>query len=673
MMIKIKNILREIYLKEYSDTIIKKMVSRWKAESNNTLSDDIALDAIKKFKGLQKNIVPRVKNGSLKLPKKFMAPKPDDPRDNPKRKPLDPGSIENYTWSDIETLFDEYGQTKSDRKGNDNSFNTVEDAKLVDIKGVPKIYEGADGIHIWEGSNYASCIKLNYAFKYKDENDKIQSYLFCIGRKDETHNYYYQYRFGGGGKGAHNRSFYYVADSTQSAGMVKDTNIISREKFTNWYHYFVIHAFDNGQYGITDTTNVHGVGHELDGNGNGVPWESIGEHMVKYGRESGAISWNKIKNLQDKFVYVEAPEEEVEKALKSNRILTLSSFISLPREYKKIYINLHADNPSAFTPEMFDYLIEKQDFELQKIAIGSGKGYMPTFNQIKDFPPLIKRYVQFQYTRGMVAFKEKGEFERIIPLPFVKYLNDDQKEEYLNVLEKKGLRFDLILDYFGKDKATEYADRQADSLDYLPIEAIDYISDSKLREFYKMYAKLFSRWQLNQASIGDLAEKTTAPVQKITPILTISKDWNDFSSSEKELLIRTFKKIQDSGNANNYIAFSYGMPIILEDQGQYYSFTPANHLKANETIYKLWDLMDMNGRVIKSIPIGNSKIMLQTSKGPKVPVGSTVNGFLPKNIKERIFPINNLTVDGSPIISLKESIYDDWGKYTFMRRAGILR
>jgi uncharacterized protein len=45
-------------------------------------------------------------------------------------------------------------------------------AELVKIDGVPIVYNTPD-LKIYEGSDFGSCIKLNYAFKFKGEDNKI--------------------------------------------------------------------------------------------------------------------------------------------------------------------------------------------------------------------------------------------------------------------------------------------------------------------------------------------------------------------------------------------------------------------------------------------------------------------------------------------------------------------
>ena len=319
---KLISILREQLLKEYSEKIIKQLTDKWKKENRNINDADIKRN-IDKFDKIKQNIPAKLKAGQITLPPKFTTVDPKT-----KKGPLNPSDILQYTWKDLETLIDSYGE-KAVKV--DKDFKTVQDAELVKIEGVPIVYNTPD-LKVYEGSDFGNCIKLNYAFKYKGEDDKIYTYNFCIGRKEDYANRYYPYRFGSGGKGAMYRSFYFVADPTQSADIKGNPN--SRENFVNWYHFFIIHCFENGKFGVTDAVNEYGAGHELDNKGYGVDWEEIGQFMVKNGGESGKKAWDKIKSHKDIFKYVSPSDEETDTALVRDQILNTDAFQKLTRNQK---------------------------------------------------------------------------------------------------------------------------------------------------------------------------------------------------------------------------------------------------------------------------------------------------------------------------------------------------
>jgi len=610
---------KKTQLNEYSEKIVNQMIAKFQKEMKNTLSNDDIKLKLNRFDQIKSNLPKKIaaglkgEAGGISVAKKFTEP---DPKTN---KILNPQDILNYTWKDLETVLDAYGE-KAEKTSND--FKTVQDAELMDIKGVPVIYSG-NGLKIYEGSDYGSCIKLNYAFKYKGEDNKIYSYGFCIGRKEEASNQYYTYRFGRGGAF---RSFYFVADTTQNADIEGNPN--DRNNFLNWYHFFVIHAFDDGKFGVTDAVNQWGTNHELTNSDKGVSWEEVGAFMVKNGGESGKKAWDKIKGLKNVFKYVEPSSEETDQALVRDKILNFEQFKNLNRNQKRIYISRRADQPNAFNSEMFRII----DTELKNLALRTGSGFKPTYTDLKDSQALLRSYTKFKFTRAMDDYKS-NKIPTVVPLPFVKYLTDDEKQQYLDTFDDN-LTFEYIEKYFGKEATEQYVEKQSKKLDFLPQAAIKYIKNERLRNLYEVYSKLFEPWQYsNNTNITDeqLENISKMPEQNINPVPISEKQWKALSNKEREIIIKLAERFN---NNSEYLTLLYALPIVIKNQDQTYVLVPKSN--SNTFEYNSWVLADKQGRVVKDNISGQSQLGDNTylEYGP--------NG---ENVLTKIYNIKDLHIE----------------------------
>jgi hypothetical protein len=604
---------KKLSLNEYSEKVIKQMTDKFQREMKNTLSADDIKTKLNRFDQIKPNLPAKIKSGQIVMPDKFVKPDPKT------KKVLNPQDILNYTWKDLETVLDAYGG-KAEKTSKD--FQTVQDAEFVEVKGAPVVYNG-NGIKIYEGSDYGSCVKLNYVFKYKGEDDKIYSYGFCIGRKEEASNQYYTYRFGRGGGF---RSFYFVADYTQDANI--KGNPSDRNNFENWYHFFIIHAFDNDKFGITDAVNQYGTNHELTGNDKGVSWEEIGQFMIKNGGESGKKAWDKIKNLKDVFKYVPPSDEETDQALVRDKILNFEQFKTLNRNQKRVYITRRADQPNAFNSEMFGIL----DVDLKNLALRTGSGFKPTYNDIKDNNALSRSYARFRLTRALDDYKNGKSSTTVVPLPFVQYLNDDEKKEYIDNFDDN-ISPDLIRKYFGDEVANEYINDTAKKLNYLPKEDVKYIKDPKLKSLYELLNKLNVSWkegETTKISDEELANQSSMPEQVVDPKPLYLKGWQDLSATEKKVVIALIKKYNGK---KEYRELIFSLPFLIKDGANEYIFAPINENPDNEGQYDDWVLVDMNGKVVKKI-LGDSLLG-----------GIPINSGYPNVFRDfnRIYDIKDLT------------------------------
>ena len=613
-------------LREYSEKIIQQMIDKFQKEMRNTLSvDDIKLK-INRFEQIKSNLPKKIEaglkgeTGGMVVPKKFTEP---DPKTN---KVLNSQDILNYTWKDLETVIDAYG-TKGEKTTKD--FNTVQDADFVDIQGVPVTYSG-NGLKVYEGSSYEGCVKLNYVFKYKGENDKIYSYGFCIGRKEDSANQYYTYRFGRGGAF---RSFYYVADTTQNADIEGDPS--NRENFLNWYHFFVIHVFDDGGYGVTDACNVWGSNHEATGGDKGISWEQVGAFMVKHGGESGKKAWDKIKNIKDTFKYIEPSNKETDEALVRDKILNFEQFKNLNRNQQKIYISRRADQTNAFNSEMFNIL----PVDLKNLALRTGSGFKPTYNDIKDSNALSRSYARFRFTRALDDIKTKKITSNVLPLPFVPFLTDEEKEEYYNEFGKGGtngasyLTFELIEKYFGPKITQQYVEKQANKLGFLPPAAAKYIKNPKLKALFEVYSKLFEPWVFTSStnlSDEQLANLNAQPRQRVDAKPISVKQWGKLTPEERKIIIQLTQKY--NGNTD-YLELIYGLPYIIKDKGKNLVLLPESN---DGDIFEKWVLVDENDKVVKRNISGYS--LLDDQDISRGIIGSVGQG-------KRIYDISELEME----------------------------
>ncbi len=659
---KLIDLYNKIILQEYTDKVINQLIDKFKKEKKD-LNDDEIKRVINRFEAIKPNIPTKLKAGQIILPPRFTQP---DPKTN---KISNPQDIFQYSWKELEYLIDSYGE-KATKTSKD--FYTVQDAELVKISGVPIVYDTSE-LKVYEGSNYESCIKLNYAFKYKDQENKVYTYNFCIGRKEDYANRYYAYRFGSGGRGALYRTFYFVVDPTQSPEIEGDPT--KRENFKNWYHFFVIHAFENGKYGVTDTVNQYGTEHELDGKGSGVEWNEIGNFMTKYGGESGKKAWDKIKNHKDIFKYVSPSEQETDVALVQDKILNLDTFKKLTRNQKAIYIGRRADEPSAFTKEMFNTL----DPELKNLALRSRTGYKASFNDLKNNPGLLRSYAKFRFSRGIDDYKTNKKFSTVLPLAFVPYLDNDEKKEYLKTFENE-LSFSLIEKYFGEDGARDFVQDKVGQFSVeLPPEARKYMTKEQ-RDLYDTYSLAFRDAIYDESSAND--DSTNASELFITLPSISQESYTNLSPEERKKLNDLYNILKnDKSNIEKYSNFFMGYPIVFELNNKPYLITrnkkdsPRNKQGYPEDV---WVIMDENGNTIKD----NIKAVEFFKNKEKIPENILTRQIHGKNsvqLKSDDFDTIQITDQDyniktfSPEELLKESIVNNYMMRQLKYRAGIIK
>jgi hypothetical protein len=129
--------------------------------------------------------------------------------------------ILKYSFADLEKTVDMFPKKAT----------TGQNSNTAEVRG-QGVYD-KDGVEVYLGDEKYKCIK----YREYVENEKGTSHGWCIARKDG--NMFNGYRFGG--RGGNARVFYFVIDRNKD---IEDPN-----------HAFVVHVFDNGEYGYTSAFN----------------------------------------------------------------------------------------------------------------------------------------------------------------------------------------------------------------------------------------------------------------------------------------------------------------------------------------------------------------------------------------------------------------------------------
>lgn len=333
---KLTKLYKNILL-EYSEKVIKELVSRYRRQNSN-LDEETIIAYANRFNNLKGSLKQRFDRGEeiikSAIPKELQE----------KNKYLD--ILQYKKWSDLEKIVDLFPASKSQqKKAIENSANTDAD----------KIYSKND-LEIFRGDAEHKCVYYG--------NNIGNNYSWCITRPGSS-NMYSNYRF----MNSDSRMFYFVFDKSRSSKRTKEGGL-----FEDKYHAVVIHTFEDGRYGFSNADNA-------------------GDKIVKSWDELGPLMptelWAKIKPLKDVFKYVPPSTEEKEMAALKGKSLTLEQFKELSYNTKLLYIN--AGN--KLTPEQINTL--DVDLKSQYINVGNP---MP-FEAVSTNLPLIKRYITIQFDR----------------------------------------------------------------------------------------------------------------------------------------------------------------------------------------------------------------------------------------------------------------------------------
>jgi hypothetical protein len=392
-----------------------------------------------------------------------------------------------------------------------------------------------------------------------------KKYGWCVTQVGNAN--YDFYRFG-----EKKPTFYFIFDRSKDSSP-------EHAPFQDQWHAFVIQVNSDGEsYVVTGADNRRDI------------------HVKSWDEISTIVppdTWAKIKNLKQYFKPIGLSAVERGRLYASDKSLNLEEFKAIPQDEKILYVQGKASKnslPKDILEILPKYKInyEGRSTTLANIAIDSGQS-MP-YSVLKDYESLAKRYAIFRARHD--AYGQKP-----IPLPFVKYLDEPAKEKYLKTFDDS-LTFEYIEKYFGDSVASNYVNNEVKDLKFIPASAVKYIQNPKIKQLYEVYSKLIEPWQYGKfTNISDeeLAGLTTMPGQDVTPRPIDLNQWKQLSNSEKKAVIDIAEKF--SGNPK-YGDFLYALPIIIKDSNETYVLLPKKG-DVDDGYYELWMLVDERGNIIK--------------------------------------------------------------------------
>lgn len=411
-----------------------------------------------------------------------------------------------------------------------------------------KVYS-KDGLEVYKGDAQHKCIA------YNPKGETGTKYSWCIAQPGNS--FYDNYRFRGQGE---NRMFYFVFDRTKS-----DKG--NKGNFNDKWHAYVINVGED-KYWVTNANNPG----ELP-SGGAKTWQGLESSMAPE-------AWDKIKNLESIFKYLPPSKAEITASALRGKKLSANDFRELDYDTKEDYVKA---NVNQLDKQILDIL----DDNLKSISIEMGQKY--TFDNLKYNKKLVERY-------AFVRFRHTDWGKTPIPLPFINYLNEEQKKEYFEKYEKQYSRFDQILKYFGEGFTKYYVDKEAKNLNYLPREAEPFIKDTNILEKYDMMWYLWDKWEIFESDDYNVDQPKK---QEVVPQPLTLNDWKGFKY--KKLFLDLVKQnrskipndsIDDTENYEN--AVLYSSPFILINGSKTFLVLPKDSGSENNTFY----ITDTEGNLV---------------------------------------------------------------------------
>lgn len=454
---------------------------------------------------------------------------------------LDP---RNWEWEDFEHMLDALFPSHkevSDEEG-ENTASTESD----------KIYD-KNGIEVYKGDDVHKCISYNPVV------NKKKKYGWCITQPGNTNYDYYRFE-------ERQPTFYFIFDRSK-------TSEPEHSPFQDVWHAFVLQINSTGGYRITNANN--------NGDNQAKTWADISKIVP-------ADTWSKIKGLENLFVPIKLSSTERGRKFASGKNLSVDEFKELSQDEKILYVQGKAQK-QQLSNEILEVLtkykidLQGRSTTLANVAIDSGQEF--PYSILKTNEPLAKRYSIFR-------FRHTDYGKNPIPLPYVKYLDEEAKAKFLKTFDDN-LTFEYIDKYFGENQAKLYVNEQAKTLNYLPDSAIKYISNPKLQNFYKLYNKLFQNWVFsNNTNISDekLESLKVMPEQIVYPSPLLYDNWKSFSSTDRKLFYDIAKR--SDVDIEKYINASYAVPFFVQKGDLIYALLPES--KSMDE----WILSDFDGKII---------------------------------------------------------------------------
>jgi hypothetical protein len=491
---------------------------------------------------------------------------------------LDP---RNWSWQSFEQILDALFP----------SIKTVEgEITNTATGGANKVYDN-NGIEIWKGDDVNKCISYNPV----DPKNKQQRYGWCVTQVGNTN--YDWYRLIKPTEPAREPTFYFVFNRNK-------TDEGYRNNFKDVFHAIVIQVTaDKKTYIVTNANNAGDL--NTDTNTPVKGWEGV-KYLVD------ADTWNAIKDLKDYFKPI--PLSPLEKARKfaSGATLSVEEFKELPISDKKLYVQGKAQK-GQLSPDILAILPkikipeEGKITTLANVAIDSGQKF--TYQDLKDYPALAKRYAVFRDRHddeGNLIYKTP------IPLPFIKYLNDDAKQRYINKWEDK-LSGELIEQYFGKEFAEKWVQDQLKTFKYIDPSLKKYITNPKLKQLYDIYSKLYDSWEFKAPKYDPETQQVPSDIEAEVVPLSVEQ-WKKLSGTEKNAIIDLVLKNDQSPEYEFFLAAA---PYIVKDGNKTYVLLLKDNSNKKTLYQSDWVLVDaLSGDVVKDVKrngkIGNNSLVLIT-------------------------------------------------------------
>jgi hypothetical protein len=467
----------------------------------------------------------------------------------------------NWDWGSLEQMLDAVFPSQ----------NTTDiDIENLATTDADKVYN-SNGIEIYKGDDIQKCISYNPV----STQTKRKKYGWCVTQVGNPNYDYYRFKDTA-------PTFYFVFDRSKDSSP-------EHAPFNDKWHAFVIQVTaDLKTYLVTDADNRRDIPTRP-----GEGWEGISKIVP-------ADTWDKLKNLKEYFKPIALSPLERSRKFAAGKNLTVEEFKELTQDEKIEYIKGKAST-NNLTVDILRILPEyrlKYDGRtttLANIAIDTGQSF--PYEVLKDNEPLAKRYAVFKARHEQFGAAP-------LPLPFVKYLEEKDKEEYLKKFDDN-LTFEYIEKYFGEEITKEYVETQLKTLKYLPLQASKYIENPKLKQLFETYSKLFSSWRDGtNTNIDDqrLNSVLTMPEQNVTPVPINQEQWSNLTTSERGVIIELAEKFNQNLEYDHLL---YGLPYIIKDGAKKYILLPTTN---NTDLYEDWVLIEPTGKVVKADISGESTI-----------------------------------------------------------------
>lgn len=459
---------------------------------------------------------------------------------------LDP---RNWRWEPFEQIMDALYPSQA-QAGDEENYATTD---------ADKVYS-KDGIEIYKGDDINKCI----SYSPKVEKTGRKKYGWCVSQVGNTNYDFYRFE-------ERSPTFYFVFDRNKSSEP-------EHSPFEDKWHAFVVQVNKNNQnesYRITSAAN------DADTKANS--WEEISKIVP-------SDTWNKIKGLKDYFKPIDLSAVERGRKFASGKNLSLDEFKELTTDEKILYTQGKSSKSSlkedilSILPK-FKIPLEGRSTTLANVAIDSGQKF--PYYILEDYEALAKRYAIFR-------FRHTDYSKEPIPLPYVKYLDDDAKQKYLDLYDGN-LTFEYIEKFFGQKATEDYVNNQLKNLDFLPQGAERYIKDPKQKQLFQIYSKLFKFWEFGNNTNNEdiLYNSFEMPEQVVTPKPINYEEWITFTPKEKEVITDLASK---TSNKEQYLTLLYALPYIIENNKEKYYLLPMDN---SDNSYEDWVLVDKNNKIVK--------------------------------------------------------------------------